>query len=114
MLKNDTLEIPSAMLKNAKIQELLGVLPPGLPPRHCRWTPRGRSLVAPCTPSLNVFSSGLLFQLQSIEDTKGVNRIRKYNDRKKNNDMLRSSKHYTTNITLSNTNRRENQRRTPE
>jgi hypothetical protein len=39
--KNDTLEIPSAVLKNAQIQELLGVLLPGLPPRCCPRTPTG-------------------------------------------------------------------------
>jgi hypothetical protein len=46
-LKNDILEIPSAMLKN-----------PGAP-GCCPWTPMG-TLVALCTPCLKIVSSGLL------------------------------------------------------
>ena len=44
------------MLKNAKIQELPGASPHGPPPGRCHWIPAG----APCTPGLNIFSSGLL------------------------------------------------------
>jgi len=47
------------MLKNAKIQELPGASPHGPPPGHYPWTPAG-ALPAPCTPGLNIFSSGLL------------------------------------------------------